>query len=95
MFQPGTTIAITPKYKKIYFKTYKVNHVTQDGNYDLTELNYKTLEPILDENNYENNIIANKDYIEREFQPLILEELNELFWIILDYFGLFGQFEPY
>lgn len=71
MFQPGSTIVIKPEYKKRYFRTYKVNHVTQDGNYDLTELDDKTLKPILDENNYENNITANKDYIEREFQPLM------------------------
>lgn len=71
MFQPGTTIAIKPEYKKRFLRTYKVNHVNQDGNYELTELDDKTLKPILDENNYENNIIANKDYIEREFQPLM------------------------
>jgi hypothetical protein len=71
MFQPGTTITIKPEYKKRYFRTYKVNHVTEDGHYDLTELDYKTLKPNLDENNYENNIIGNKDYIEREFQPLM------------------------
>ena len=71
MFQPGTTIVIKSEYKRNVLRTYKVNHVNQDGNYELTELDDKTLKPILDKNNYENNIIANKDYIERQFQPLM------------------------
>ena len=71
MFYPGNNITTKPEYKYKHFRTYKVNSITQDGHYDLTELDYKTLKPILDENNYENNIISDKDFIEREFQPLM------------------------
>ncbi len=35
------------------------------------ELDYKTLKPIVDEDNNENTIIADKTYIDEKFQPLM------------------------
>jgi hypothetical protein len=71
MFSPGSNIYITPQFVKRVTRTYKVNSITPDGHYNLTELDYKTLKPIVDEDNNENTIIADKTYIDEKFQPLM------------------------
>ena len=71
MFSPGSNIYIKPQFVKRYIKTYKVNSITPDGHYNLTELDYKTLKPVVDEHNNENTIIADKTYIDKQYQPLM------------------------
>jgi hypothetical protein len=71
MFNPGSNIYIKPQFVKKIVRTYKVNSITPDGHYNLTELDYKTLKPIVDEDNNENTIIAVKTYIDEKFQPLM------------------------
>ena len=71
MFIPGSNICIKPKFVKRVMRTYKVNSITPDGHYNLTELDYKTLKPIVDEDNNENTIIAVKTYIDEKFQQLM------------------------
>jgi len=71
MFIPGSNICIKPKFVKRVMRTYKVNSITPDGHYNLTELDYKTLKPIVDEDNNENTIIADKTYIDKQYQPLM------------------------
>ena len=71
MFRPGSNIYIKPQFVKRVTRTYKVNSITPDGHYNLTELDYKTLKPIVDEDNNENTIIADKTYIDEQYQPLM------------------------
>ena len=71
MFSPGSIIYIKPQFIKKVKITYKVNSITPEGHYNVTELDYKTLKPIVDEDNNENTIIADKTYIDEKFQPLM------------------------
>ena len=71
MFSPGSIIYIKPQFIKNVMRTYKVNSITPEGHYNVTELDYKTLKPIVDEDNNENTIIADKTYIDEKFQPLM------------------------
>ena len=71
MFSPGSNIYIKPQFIKNVKRTYKVNSITPEGHYNVTELDYKTLKPIVDEDNNENTIIADKTYIDEKFQPLM------------------------
>jgi hypothetical protein len=72
MFSPGSNINIKPQFvKRGIIRTYKVNSITPDGHYNLTELDYKTLKPIVDEDNNENTIIADKTNIDEKYQPLM------------------------
>jgi hypothetical protein len=70
MFRPGSNIYIKPQFVKRVTRTYKVNSITPDGHYNLTELDYKTLKPVVDDDNNENTIIADKTYIDEQYQPL-------------------------
>ena len=71
MFSPGSNIYIKPQFVRTVMRTYKVNSITPEGHYNVTELDYKTLKPIVDEDNNENTIIADKTYIDEKFQPLM------------------------
>ena len=71
MFSPGSNIYIKPQFIKKVMRTYRVNSITPEGHYNVTELDYKTLKPIVDEDNNENTIIADKTYIDEKFQPLM------------------------
>ena len=71
MFSPGSIIYIKPQFIKNVMRTYKVNSITPEGHYNVTELDYKTLKPIVDEDNNENTIIADKTYIDEKFQLLM------------------------
>ena len=71
MFSPGSNICIKPQFVRRVMRTYKVNSITPEGDYNVTELDYKTLKPIVDEDNNENTIIADKTYIDEKFQPLM------------------------
>jgi hypothetical protein len=71
MFIPGSNICIKPQFVKRVMRTYKVNSITPDGHYNLTELDYKTLKPVVDDDNNENTIIADKTYIDEQYQPLM------------------------
>ena len=71
MFRPGSNIYIKPQFVKRVTRTYKVNSITPDGHYNLTELDYKTLKPVVDDDNNENTIIADKTYIDEQYQPLM------------------------
>jgi hypothetical protein len=71
MFSPGSNIYTKPEFIKKVMKIYKVNSITPDGHYNLTELDYKTLKPVVDEYNNENTIIADKLYIDEKYQPLM------------------------
>ena len=71
MFSPGSNINIKPQFVKRVIITYKVNSITPEGHYNVTELDYKTLKPIVDEDNNENTIIADKTYIDEKFQLLM------------------------
>ena len=71
MFSPGSNICIKPQFVKRVRRTYKVNSITPDGHYNLTELDYKTLKPVVDDDNNENTIIADKTYIDKQYQPLM------------------------
>ena len=71
MFSPGSNIYIKPQFIKKVMRTYRVNSITPEGHYNVTELDYKTLKPIVDEDNNENTIIADKKYIDEKFQPLM------------------------
>ena len=71
MFSPGSNIYIKPQFIKKVMRTYRVNSITPEGHYNVTELDYKTLKPIVDEDNNENTIIADKTYIDEKFQLLM------------------------
>jgi hypothetical protein len=71
MFIPDSNICIKPQFVKRVMRTYKVNSITPDGHYNLTELDYKTLKPVVDDDNNENTIIADKTYIDEQYQPLM------------------------
>jgi hypothetical protein len=71
MFSPGSNICIKPQFVKRVMRTYKVNSITPDGHYNLTELDYKTLKPVVDDDNNENTIIADKTYIDEQYQQLM------------------------
>jgi hypothetical protein len=69
MFQPGTTITVKPELNKLEkVTTYKVNSINPDGNYNLTELDYSTMKPIV---NGKKQDIIDKFYIEYAYQPLM------------------------
>ena len=71
MFSPGSNIYIKPQFIKKVTRTYKVNSITPEGHYNVTELDYKTLKPVVDDDNNENTIIADKTYIDEQYQPLM------------------------